>query len=283
MKNQGWQWTVAAVLIMGLVTELSSPAQSLPLAYTAGSGSTSVDFEFRLDGTLLEKGMGSTSTLSNADLQASSVFLWYPIQSALRAGGASTETVGGIGQYSVALGEGNRASGTCGIAMGCGSGAGSSYAIAMGFIANAGFSSSAIGEFNSANGYCSGAFGGYGNSASNSFATAFGALTLADGTASTSTGQSTVASGTNSASFGLSTLANSLDSAAFGQFNLALNSSGETPNPTSWVSTDPLFEIGNGTATAPSDALVVYKNGNATLQGSLTVAPSGDIPMYTGN
>jgi hypothetical protein len=32
----------------------------------------------------------------------------------------------------------------------------------------------------------------------------------------------------------------------------------------------------------PSDALVVYKNGNATLSGTLTVAPGGDIPMFTG-
>ena len=62
------------------------------------------------------------------------------------------------------------------------------------------------------------------------------------------------------------------------------------------MATDPLFEVGNGSgsrfdnppignpdATGPSDALVVYKNGNAVLQGTLQVAPGGDIPMYSGN
>jgi hypothetical protein len=49
-----------------------------------------------------------------------------------------------------------------------------------------------------------------------------------------------------------------------------------------------LFEIGNGT-TKPSDALVVYKNGDIVMtgtsvicSGTLTVAPGGDIPMFTG-
>jgi hypothetical protein len=70
------------------------------------------------------------------------------------------------------------------------------------------------------------------------------------------------------------------------------------------VLTDPLFEVGNGgdpygdgnpSTSEPSDAFVVYKNGNAAVQGNLSsggtfTAPSvvlttqsGDIPMYTGN
>ena len=54
-------------------------------------------------------------------------------------------------------------------------------------------------------------------------------------------------------------------------------------DPINWVASDPLFEVGNGTYQARSDALVVYKNGNAAFQGVVTVAPGGDIPMYTGN
>ncbi len=64
-------------------------------------------------------------------------------------------------------------------------------------------------------------------------------------------------------------------------------------NENAWVATDPLLEVGNGTASTPSDALVIYKNGNATLQGALTaqggvvVSPDSvaqtDIPMYAGN
>ena len=37
-----------------------------------------------------------------------------------------------------------------------------------------------------------------------------------------------------------------------------------------WSPTDRLFVIGNGAFDARSDALIVYKNGNATLQGDLS-------------
>ena len=82
-----------------------------------------------------------------------------------------------------------------------------------------------------------------------------------------------------------------------GTCNLGLSETGATPNLTSWVPTDPLFEIGNGgnswtgnpNAVNSSDALVVYKNGDTAVQGTVTAptfvttAPAGDIPMYTGN
>ncbi|MEI9999721.1 MAG: hypothetical protein WDO13_11470 [Verrucomicrobiota bacterium] len=67
-----------------------------------------------------------------------------------------------------------------------------------------------------------------------------------------------------------------------GKYNLGRN--GTSYNQTAWVPTDPLFEIGNGASSSSlSDALIIYKNGNATLQGVLTAAPGGDIPMYSGN
>jgi len=67
-----------------------------------------------------------------------------------------------------------------------------------------------------------------------------------------------------------------------------------------------LFEIGDGSTSSNSDALVVYKNGNAAVQGNVTTGgnvtaggtlitgagitangiitaqPGGSIPMYTG-
>jgi len=56
-----------------------------------------------------------------------------------------------------------------------------------------------------------------------------------------------------------------------------------------WCASDPLFEVGNGTSSSyPSDALVVYKNGNTTVSGTLTVTgssntilvnPAGDLSM----
>jgi hypothetical protein len=96
----------------------SNYAETLPSSGTAGSGSTAVDFEFRLDGSMVEKG-SSTSTLSNADLESASRFICYPAQEAQRAGGGtSTETVSGVGQYSVALGYQNIGTGLMSTAIG---------------------------------------------------------------------------------------------------------------------------------------------------------------------
>lgn len=77
---------------------------------------------------------------------------------------------------------------------------------------------------------------------------------------------------------------------AVGCFNVGSTNSASADT---WIPTDPLFEVGNGAssscdngnpyATGLSDAFVVYKNGNAALQGTLDVAPGGDIPPYTGN
>jgi hypothetical protein len=46
----------------------------------------------------------------------------------------------------------------------------------------------------------------------------------------------------------------------------------------------PLLVVGNGpTASSRSNALEVLDNGNVTVQGVVTCAPGGDIPMFTGN
>jgi hypothetical protein len=74
---------------------------------------------------------------------------------------------------------------------------------------------------------------------------------------------------------------------------MGISETGATPNSTSWVSTDPLFEVGNGISnTAKSDAFIIYKNGDASFPATtskvtaatfVTTQTSGDIPMYTGN
>jgi hypothetical protein len=125
---------------------------------------------------------------------------------------------------------------------------------------------------------------GTGTNASGSNAMATGSSTTASGGYSTAIGSSTTASAFYSTSAGYSTIANSYDAFVAGQYNTGLSSSGATPNAGTWVATDPLLEVGNGTgSSAKSDALVVYKNGNAAFQGVVTVAAGGDIPMYTGN
>lgn len=113
---------------------------------------------------------------------------------------------------------------------------------------------------------------------SGDYTTALGIFTLASGSASTAMGSSTSASGFASTAMGFATEANAHSSLALGRYNIG------DGNPTSWIPTDPLFEIGNGTEwNNRKNALTVFKNGNMDVQGVVTCAPGGDIPMFTGN
>ncbi len=103
--------------------------------------------------------------------------------------------------------------------------------------------------------------------AGNWAAAAFGDRTYASGHTSFATGFMTKASGQLSSTFGDQTIAQSYGSMAIGRYNVATGTSG------SWVATEPVFAIGNGTSpTARSNALTVYKNGNMDLQGNFTAA-----------
>src|SRR5690606_38958129 len=66
----------------------------------------------------------------------------------------------------------------------------------------------------------------------------------------------TTASGAASTALGAGTKAEAYISTAMGSHNIGGG------NPTSWVATDPLFEIGNGTISTSSNALTILKNGN---------------------
>ena len=69
----------------------------------------------------------------------------------------------------------------------------------------------------------------------------------------------------------------------------AYNLGGGEGDENTWVATDPLFEVGNGTSySTPSDALEVLKNGNTIVSGTLSVSgtsntvlinPAGDLSM----
>jgi hypothetical protein len=112
---------------------------------------------------------------------------------------------------------------------------------------------------------------GFLNKASGAYSTAMGRETIAAGGQAVSTGfrsralgnQSTAlgyittAQGSYSTAMGYNTTANSSNSTAMGRYNVGGGST------TSWVSSDPLFEIGNGSSNAiRSNALTVLKNGN---------------------
>lgn len=116
------------------------------------------------------------------------------------------------------------------------------FSVAMGGdnIASGDFSL-ALGGSNVASGDASTVFGGY-NEASGFYATAFGGNTIALGSISTA--------------FGISTIAESMGSTAIGRYNEGGG------NPLVWVSSDPLFEIGNGSSDVNrNNALTVLKNG----------------------
>ena len=220
---------------------------------------------------------------------------------------------------SVAIGGGTTASATCSVAIGGGTTASANYSTAMGYYSTAngyistamgkysiasgdystavglstiasGYASTAMGWGSNASGFVSTVMGDYSN-ASGDGSTAMGLGTNASGNASVAMGCNSNASGFCSTTMGYSTTASAYLSFVAGRYNVG---GGE---PTTWVGTDPLFEIGNGiegtylTDYAPtrSDALVVYKNGDTAVQGNLsaggviTAQPGGDIPMYTGH
>jgi len=249
------------------------------------TGTNPVDFEFRADGTLIGKGNLGVGSLLTGDQGDGTRMLWFASLAAFRAGGANTGlSVGSgpwdssnIGQYSAAFGLNTTASGAYSFAVGNGAVAYDSATIAMGQGAKAWTQgSTAMGAYTGALGYASTALGA-GSAAWGDVSTATGSGTTSNGQNSISMGRCTNAAGDNSSASGYYTIASSYDSFVLGCYNIGSSSSGTT-----WVATDPLFEIGNGTATTPSDALIVYKNGNVAAQGVITAAPGGDIPMYTG-
>jgi hypothetical protein len=89
-------------------------------------------------------------------------------------------------------------------------------------------------------------------------------------------GDASIASGFNSLAMGKGSYSAAMLQTTIGQYNQAKGSE----NATSWVATDPLFVIGNGSASnARSNALMLLKNGNMGLG---TNSPSESIET-TGN
>ncbi|MEZ4910782.1 MAG: FISUMP domain-containing protein [Saprospiraceae bacterium] len=84
--------------------------------------------------------------------------------------------------------------------------------------------------------------------------------------------------GVNTAALGEGTHAVAFSSTAVGRYN---EGGFNTSNRTSWVDTDPLFMIGNGTAdNARSNALLVQKNGKMSI-GPAAPAPSSILDIQS--
>jgi len=148
-----------------------------------------------------------------------------------------------VGDFSVALGKSTIAHNN-GTAMGNGTEASGSYSTAMGIDTEAsGIRSTAMGNATEASGGSS---------------TAMGNNTIASGSFSLATGSYTSATGLNSTAMGNGTTAYSYLETVIGRYNTSY-----TPNSVNgWNNNDRLFVIGNGESGAPSNAMVVLKNGN---------------------
>lgn len=111
--------------------------------------------------------------------------------------------------------------------------------------------------------------------ATGSMSVAFGSATTASGMISFTAGINNTASGSYSTAFGNNLNAQSYNTFVIGRYNVADGSK------TTWVSTDPLFVVGNGSSSASrNNALVVLKNGNT---GIGVDAPATGIQLEVGD
>jgi hypothetical protein len=203
------------------------------------------------------------------------------------------------GLAAVALGNRSEARGIGSVALGNEAIAGHDYAVAAGFETRAeGYVSTALGQSTTASGSISFAVG-QGCEASGFASTALGGGTTASGNRAFAAGNTTVASGHGSAAFGTSTTASASDALATG-YNAAASGNASTAmgyglkaeafstaafgrynigggTPSSWILTDPAFEIGIGTSDIiRKNAMTVLKSGYV---GIGTHAPSYPLQL----
>lgn len=234
-------------------------------------------------------------------------FMWYPKKAAIRAGRVtSTEWNDvNIGNFSVAFGDNVKALGGGAIATGSSTSASGAYSFVGGAY------SSALGSFSMASGYAAQAYSDY-SIAYGEESSAVGTYSLAIGEYSSAVGDYSVAfssyvPGSYSAGFvksqvfgmysvgmGRSSIVLGDYAAAFGRNTSAASAysfvtgrnNAVEGNATTWVETDPLFVIGNGTGVASDpanvknrNALTVYKNGDVKItkrQGDILMGEFGN-------
>jgi hypothetical protein len=161
------------------------------------------------------------------------------------------------------------------------------YSTAMGYSTTAsGVASTAMGESTTASGDISTAMGSS-TTASGFISTAIGETTTASGDFSTAMCKRTTASGVASTAMCLETTANSYALFTAGSYNDTTSSTSKD----SWVSTDPLFQLGNGSSIANrNDALRILKNGttyigdaSSTTDPIMTVSTTDSTTTVIGN
>lgn len=198
-------------------------------------------------------------------------FQWIPGKYALRSGfvDANQWDDANIGKYSFGSGFNSLASGNYSFAVGRNNIASGTYSIALGDGNTASVTgSTALGSNTTASGQFSTAMG-YGTTASGLYSTALGIYTQSSGSHSTAIGYASNAAGNFSTAMGYETDANTYASTVLGKFNIGGG------NATSWIETDPLFEIGIGTgSSARENAMLIRKDAAAVWGGAF----NGDFP-----
>ncbi len=238
---------------------LGTAAPSFPLSL--GNGTST-------DGSILSLGYGTVGTDGQSLTVAGpgSRMMWYAKKAAFRAGSVDdTEwDDANIGLRSVAFGDSTKASGNYSFASG-------SYTTASDDGATA------FGDYSTASGMSSTVIGSA-NTASNSWAVAIGQGNIASGNTGVALGSGSRALSTYGVALGRQTTADSYAQVSVGRNNLPIG----TESATTWVATDPIFVVGNGTGTGASrsNAMMVLKNGKVgigtnTPQAQLDVATTG--------
>jgi hypothetical protein len=215
--------------------------------------------------------------------------------------GTSIAPSGASGDYSFSMGSLNYSTGNYSFSFGLQCSATNDYSLAFGLYANAtGTNSISIGYNNRANGSYSVALG-YNTEANQTYAVAMGESTVSSGISSVAMGAETTASGNSSFAMGDSNIASGNTSVALGiitqasgDYSLAMGNNVQVSsfaasalgynlinddsyatvvgqNNDNTTTSSALFQVGNGVSTANrTNAFTVFRNGNATLAGTLT-------------
>ena len=263
----------------GLVITTSSTASNYGLLVNGGKvgiGTVSPTTTLHVVGD----GVLATGTIGTGKIPttgAGTRMMWYPCLGAFRAGGVAGTNwdSANVGQYSVAMGYDDIASGYGSVACGEGNTVSGEGSASFG-ITNlvSGIASVACGKNNYLYGNLTGVFGNtntsHGNNnflagqscgATNDNCIALGYGSFAAGFNSTALGFASAANGDNSVAIGYSVLA-----ASYGEMVVGAYSSTYTPaSSTSWVGSDRLFVVGNGTYSLHDNALVILKNGKTGI------------------
>ena len=136
--------------------------------------------------------------------------------------------------------------------------------------ANIGAFSVGFGQRNVASGWYASTLGGQRNTSSGWYSMTMGDNNTASANYATALGRDNIASGLESVALGYNLTAETRGQTTLGQYNTAVSG-----NANVHVATDRLLVVGNGISDfngiTRSDALVILKNGNTSLNGTLTI------------